>query len=103
MTATATEASKMLEAALHQMDGIISNSATATVASTGGAGGGGGIGGQVLPPGNNATAASLTSFCERNLISATNVLSTAKTLAVALQQVSQHRDDDNFYLTHCLF
>lgn len=100
MTATATEASKMLEAALHQMDGIISNSATATVASTGG---GGGIGGQVLPPGNNATAASLTSFCERNLISATNVLSTAKTLAVALQQVSQHRDDDNFYLIHCLF
>lgn len=99
MTATATEASKMLEAALHQMDGIISNSATATVASTGG----GGIGGQVLPPGNNATAASLTSFCERNLISATNVLSTAKTLAVALQQVSQHRDDDNFYLIHCLF
>lgn len=100
MTATATEASKMLEAALHQMDGIISNSATATMASTGG---GGGIGGQVLPPGNNATAASLTSFCERNLISATNVLSTAKTLAVALQQVSQHRDDDNFYLIHCLF
>lgn len=99
MTATATEASKMLEAALHQMDGIISNSATATVASTGG----GGIGGQVLPPGNNATAASLTSFCERNLISATNVLSTAKTLAVALQQVSQHRDDDHFYLIHCLF
>lgn len=90
----------MLEAALHQMDGIISNSATATVASTGG---GGGIGGQVLPPGNNATAASLTSFCERNLISATNVLSTAKTLAVALQQVSQHRDYDNFYLIHCLF
>lgn len=100
MTATATEASKMLEAALHQMDGIISNSATATVASTGG---GGGIGGQVLPPGNNATAASLTSFCERNLISATNVLSTAKTLAVALQQVSQHSNDDNLYLIHCLF
>lgn len=89
----------MLEAALHQMDGIISNSATATVASTGG----GGIGGQVLPPGNNATAASLTSFCERNLISATNVLSTAKTLAVALQQVSQHSNDDNLYLIHCLF
>lgn len=90
----------MLEAALQQMDGIISNSATATVASTGV--GGGGVGGQVLPPGNNATAASLTSFCERNLISATNVLSTAKTLAVALQQVSQRCNHDNLYLIHCL-
>lgn len=76
----------MLEAALQQMDGIISNSASAsTTATIGGAG-------QVLPPGNNATAASLTSFCERNLISATNVLSTAKTLAVALQQVSQREE-----------
>lgn len=62
----------MLEAALQQMDGIISNSATAASV--------------VAPPGA-ATAASLTSFCERNLISATNVLSTAKTLALALQQV----------------
>lgn len=91
----------MLEAALQQMDGIISNSATATVASTE-VGGGGGVGSQVLPPGNNATAASLTSFCERNLISATNVLSTAKTLAVALQQVSQRSNDDNLYTIHCL-
>ncbi|ALC45159.1 Liprin-beta [Drosophila busckii] len=71
MTATAaesaTEASKMLEAALQQMDGIISNSPQLQSGAT--------------------TAASLTSFCERNLISATNVLSTAKTLALALQQV----------------
>ncbi|EDW70310.1 liprin-beta-2 [Drosophila virilis] len=74
MTATATEASKMLEAALQQMDGIISNSATAAV-------------GQPQAQPGSATTASLTSFCERNLISATNVLSTAKTLALALQQV----------------
>ncbi|XP_017955744.1 liprin-beta-2 [Drosophila navojoa] len=72
---TATEASKMLEAALQQMDGIISNSATATVSSQS----------QTQP--GTATTAALTSFCERNLISATNVLSTAKTLALALQQV----------------
>lgn len=63
----------MLEAALQQMDGIISNSATAAVGQ----------------PQTQPTTASLTSFCERNLISATNVLSTAKTLALALQQVSQ--------------
>lgn len=65
----------MLEAALQQMDGIISNSATAAVSSQS----------QTQP--GTATTASLTSFCERNLISATNVLSTAKTLALALQQV----------------
>ncbi|KAL7734963.1 hypothetical protein ACLKA6_011228 [Drosophila palustris] len=78
MTATASEASKMLEAALQQMDGIISNTATASAGQT-----------QMqsqAPPGS-ATTADLTSFCERNLISATNVLSTAKTLALALQQV----------------
>lgn len=67
----------MLEAALQQMDGIISNSATAAVSS------------QSQSQPGTATTASLTSFCERNLISATNVLSTAKTLALALQQVSQ--------------
>ncbi|XP_034656184.1 liprin-beta-1 [Drosophila subobscura] len=66
--ATATEGSKMLEAALQQMDGLISSTA-ATVGQPGGGAG-----------------ASLT-LSERNLISATNVLSTAKTLALALQQV----------------
>ncbi|KAH8261508.1 hypothetical protein KR044_010344 [Drosophila immigrans] len=78
MTATASEASKMLEAALQQMDGIISNSTTASAGQSQ-------IQAQIIP--GAATAASLTSFCERNLISATNVLSTAKTLALALQQV----------------
>lgn len=71
----------MLEAALQQMDGIISNTAIANAGQT-----------QMqsqAPPGA-ATTSSLTSFCERNLISATNVLSTAKTLALALQQVSQN-------------
>ncbi|EDV51695.1 liprin-beta-2 [Drosophila erecta] len=67
--ATVAEGSKMLEAALQQMDGLISSSATqAGSVSISGAG------------------SSLT-FSERNLISATNVLSTAKTLALALQQV----------------
>ncbi|XP_017003935.2 liprin-beta-2 [Drosophila takahashii] len=61
--AKVTEGSKMLEAALQQMDGLISGS------------------GSVVGAG-----ASLT-LSERNLISATNVLSTAKTLALALQQV----------------
>ncbi|KAH8397244.1 hypothetical protein KR215_011136 [Drosophila sulfurigaster] len=79
MTATASEASKMLEAALQQMDGIISNSTTTSIGPTTQ------IQAQIIP--GSATAASLTSFCERNLISATNVLSTAKTLALALQQV----------------
>ncbi|EDV97159.1 GH14825 [Drosophila grimshawi] len=77
-TAPSTEASKMLEAALQQMDGIISNSTTATVGQQQ-------TQAQIQP--GSATTASLTSFCERNLISATNVLSTAKTLALALQQV----------------
>ncbi|XP_037719035.1 liprin-beta-2 [Drosophila subpulchrella] len=67
--ATVTEGSKMLEAALQQMDGLISS--TATQAGAGSVAGAG---------------ASLT-LSERNLISATNVLSTAKTLALALQQV----------------
>lgn len=59
----------MLEAALQQMDGLISSTATqAGSVSISGAG------------------SSLT-LSERNLISATNVLSTAKTLALALQQV----------------
>ncbi|EDW94430.1 liprin-beta-2 [Drosophila yakuba] len=67
--ATVAEGSKMLEAALQQMDGLISSTATqAGSVSISGAG------------------SSLT-FSERNLISATNVLSTAKTLALALQQV----------------
>ncbi|XP_016982592.1 liprin-beta-2 [Drosophila rhopaloa] len=65
--ATVAEGSKMLEAALQQMDGLISSTAT-QAGSVSGAG------------------ASLT-LNERNLISATNVLSTAKTLALALQQV----------------
>lgn len=62
VTASAEEASKMLEAALQQMDGIISGTT---------------LNHHV---GNSSNA-------ERNLISATNVLSTAKTLALALQQV----------------
>ncbi|KAI8041745.1 liprin-beta-2 [Drosophila gunungcola] len=67
--ATVAEGSKMLEAALQQMDGLISSTATqAGSVSVSGAG------------------ASLT-LSERNLISATNVLTTAKTLALALQQV----------------
>ncbi|XP_002030416.2 liprin-beta-2 [Drosophila sechellia] len=67
--ATVAEGSKMLEAALQQMDGLISSTATqAGSVSISGAG------------------SSLT-LSERNLISATNVLSTAKTLALALQQV----------------
>ncbi|XP_055902501.1 liprin-beta-1 [Eupeodes corollae] len=59
----AEEASKMLEAALQQMDGIISGTTLNHVVSN-----------------NSANA-------ERKLISAANVLSTAKTLALALQQV----------------
>jgi len=75
--ATVTEGSKMLEAALQQMDGLISSTATqAGSVSVAGAG------------------ASLT-LNERNLISATNVLSTAKTLALALQQVSHSKQDKN--------
>lgn len=65
--AAVTEGSKMLEAALQRMDGLISSTATQAGPDTG-------------------AGASLT-LNERNLISATNVLSTAKTLALALQQV----------------
>jgi len=65
----------MLEAALQQMDGLISSTATQT--------------GSVSISG----AGSSLTLSERNLISATNVLSTAKTLALALQQVS-HTDYD---------
>lgn len=61
----------MLEAALQRMDGLISSTATQAGPDTG-------------------AGASLT-LNERNLISATNVLSTAKTLALALQQVSHRR------------
>ncbi|XP_017052045.1 liprin-beta-2 [Drosophila ficusphila] len=67
--ATVTEGSKMLEAALQQMDGLISSTATQAVSGLA-----------------SGAGASLT-LSERNLISATNVLSTAKTLALALQQV----------------
>ncbi|KAH8258827.1 hypothetical protein KR038_010248 [Drosophila bunnanda] len=67
--AAVTEGSKMLEAALQQMDGLISSTTTQAGSAAAAAGG-----------------ASLT-LSERNLISATNVLSTAKTLALALQQV----------------
>ncbi|EDW72628.2 uncharacterized protein Dwil_GK17077 [Drosophila willistoni] len=67
--AKAATASKMLEAALEQMDGIISN-------TSGQVSGGSAVG-----------AISSLTLSERNLISATNVLSTAKTLALALQQV----------------
>ncbi|KAH8380016.1 hypothetical protein KR009_008508 [Drosophila setifemur] len=66
MATTVTEGSKMLEAALQQMDGLISSTATQAGSGAG-------------------TGPSLT-LSERNLISATNVLSTAKTLALALQQ-----------------
>lgn len=67
----------MLEAALQQMDGLISSTATQA-----GSAAGVGVG----------AGASLT-LSERNLISATNVLSTAKTLALALQQVSHGEDN----------
>ncbi|XP_055855195.1 liprin-beta-1 [Episyrphus balteatus] len=62
-TQAAEEASKMLEAALQQMDGIISGTNL------------------------NHVVGANSSNSERNLISAANVLSTAKTLALALQQV----------------
>ncbi|XP_005180494.2 liprin-beta-2 [Musca domestica] len=81
--ATTTEASKMLEEALLQMDGIINQS---------GQGAGGGRGGIV--GGDQTSAASSPNpngscniLNERSVISNANVLSTAKTLALALQQV----------------
>ncbi|XP_054736026.1 liprin-beta-2 [Anastrepha obliqua] len=70
----ATDASKMLEAALLQMDGIISGNNNVNAS-------GSGDGVKSLITSNTAALA------ERNLISATNVVSTAKTLALALQQV----------------
>ncbi|XP_046809080.1 liprin-beta-2 [Lucilia cuprina] len=84
---TSTEASKMLEAALQQMDGIISN---ASANSQNG-------GGSSLPRTDqiqnmsslsiNTENGSANTLNERSIISAENVLSTAKTLALALQQV----------------
>ncbi|XP_017466009.1 PREDICTED: liprin-beta-2 [Rhagoletis zephyria] len=69
-----TDASKMLEAALEQMDGIISGSSNVSASVSGN-----GV--------KTLTTASASVFAERSLISANNVLSTAKTLALALQQV----------------
>lgn len=85
-----SEASKMLEAALQQMDGIISNASVNTQnqqmeditlahapqkEST-------------LSVLNNSGSGNVSVLNGRNIISASNVLSTAKTLALALQQVS---------------
>lgn len=69
-----TNASKMLEAALQQMDGIISGNSNLNDS-------GDGIKSLVKP--------STIISAERSLISVNNVLSTAKTLALALQQVTQ--------------
>ncbi|XP_011205037.2 liprin-beta-2 [Bactrocera dorsalis] len=67
-----TNASKMLEAALQQMDGIISGNSNLNDSADG-------IKSLVKP--------STIIKAERSLISVNNVLSTAKTLALALQQV----------------
>lgn len=85
----ASEASKMLEAALQQMDGIISSASANSHKQQGG--------GESLPhtlQKQNKSSVSMTSsngsanvLNERSTISAGNVLSTAKTLALALQQV----------------
>uniref|UniRef100_A0A034VUL7 Uncharacterized protein n=1 Tax=Bactrocera dorsalis TaxID=27457 RepID=A0A034VUL7_BACDO len=66
-----TNASKMLEAALQQMDGIISGNSNLNDSADG-------IKSLVKP--------STIIKAERSLISVNNVLSTAKTLALALQQ-----------------
>lgn len=69
-----TNASKMLEAALQQMDGIISGNSNLNDS-------GDGVKCLVKP--------STTINAERSSISVNNVLSTAKTLALALQQVTK--------------
>lgn len=86
---TTSEASKMLEAALQQMDGIISNASVNTqnqnIAES--------TSENVLDVENslgilnNSKNGSVNVLKERKNISASNVLSTAKTLALALQQV----------------
>lgn len=88
---TATEASKMLEAALQQMDGIISSASVNSLNKQCG-------GVSSLPHAKqiqNMSSVSIKTengsanvLNERSIISAENVLSTAKTLALALQQVS---------------
>ena len=87
---TTSEASKMLEAALQQMDGIISNASVNTQKQK--------IEDIALPNAsqrestlsvlNNSGSGNISLLKGRNNISASNVLSTAKTLALALQQVS---------------
>ncbi|XP_028894504.1 liprin-beta-2 isoform X2 [Zeugodacus cucurbitae] len=67
-----TNASKMLEAALQQMDGIISGNNNLSDSGDGK---------------KSLVNPSVTINAERSLISVNNVLSTAKTLALALQQV----------------
>ncbi|XP_037933067.1 liprin-beta-1 [Teleopsis dalmanni] len=80
--ATVTEASKMLEAALQQMDGIISSAAINNAGNQAQSG----VTTEVSSGDEHLTSTMLP-LHERNLISASNVLSTAKTLALALQQV----------------
>lgn len=84
---TVTEASKMLEAALQQMDGIISNASANNQKQQagGGAGGGGGLTQQQMSSKSSVTMTSTGN--ERTTVAADNVLSTANTLALALQQV----------------
>ncbi|XP_065360803.1 liprin-beta-2 [Calliphora vicina] len=87
---TATEASKMLEAALQQMDGIISSASVNSLNKQC-------AGVSSLPHTKqiqnlssvsiNTVNGSANVLNERSIISAENVLSTAKTLALALQQV----------------
>ncbi|CAD7005070.1 unnamed protein product [Ceratitis capitata] len=74
LNTSSTDASKMLEAALQQMDGIISGNNKGNY----------GINNEAP---RNPCSVNTNVLPERNLISANNVISTAKTLALALQQV----------------
>lgn len=113
----AKDASKMLEAALQQMDGIISSASNKQQQQQGGSGGGGGsdvtVGaglphqqqhqnksGISMTPGNNGSGNILN---ERSVISNSNVLSTAKTLAMALQQVYLVRRNGMTSVIHCRY
>lgn len=87
---TSTEASKMLEAALQQMDGIISSASANNQNQQGGV-----SCTTHTKQLQNMSSVSISTengsanvLNERSIISAENVLSTAKTLALALQQVS---------------
>ncbi|KAM7356096.1 liprin-beta 1 [Cochliomyia hominivorax] len=87
---TTTEASKMLEAALQQMDGIISSASASNHNQQGG------VVSSIHQSNQSENTSSMliniengsaNVINERSIISADNILSTAKTLALALQQV----------------